>query len=99
MFERVLLCYDGSPASRNALERGAQLAAAHGSRVFVLALGGDSALVALWAPELDTGEMAVSHAMPRVLVEDYRERLWKIDEWRLALVRNDDKMLLSYDVP
>jgi nucleotide-binding universal stress UspA family protein len=38
MFERVLLCYDGTAAGRNALKRGAQLAVVLRAKVFVLAM-------------------------------------------------------------
>jgi nucleotide-binding universal stress UspA family protein len=38
MFKRVLLCYDGSEASRNALKRGAKLAMLLQSRVSVLSV-------------------------------------------------------------
>lgn len=53
------------------------------------ALGGDAALIALWAPELDAGELAVTHAMPHALVEGYRDGLWKSDAWRLAILRKN----------
>jgi nucleotide-binding universal stress UspA family protein len=38
MFERVLLCYDGTTAGRKALRRGARLAVTHKSKVFVLSM-------------------------------------------------------------
>jgi nucleotide-binding universal stress UspA family protein len=38
MFKRVLLCYDGSEASRRALKRGAELAILVGAQVYVLSI-------------------------------------------------------------
>jgi nucleotide-binding universal stress UspA family protein len=38
MFERVLLCYDGSTAGRRALKRGAELAILVKAKVFVLSI-------------------------------------------------------------
>jgi nucleotide-binding universal stress UspA family protein len=41
MFNRVLLCYDGTPAARSALKRGAELAALVKARVYVLSIVSD----------------------------------------------------------
>jgi DNA-binding CsgD family transcriptional regulator len=49
------------------------------------AIGADTAHLALWSPELDSGEIAVNHQMPEHLVRCYREHFWKTDNWRIAV--------------
>ncbi|MGC2029192.1 MAG: universal stress protein [Steroidobacteraceae bacterium] len=47
MFNRVLLCYDGSEHGRRALKQGAELAISMGSEVYVLAIVPSSADAAM----------------------------------------------------
>jgi nucleotide-binding universal stress UspA family protein len=56
MFERVLLCHDGTDAGRRALKQGAELAIRFGSTVHVL--------VAVQAPPLDPAIVAGSLGYP-----------------------------------
>jgi len=52
------------------------------------AIGADMGQLALWSPELDRGELALSHEMPEHLVRAYREHFWKVDVWRMAAQRS-----------
>jgi nucleotide-binding universal stress UspA family protein len=76
MFKRVLLCYDGSEASRNALKRGAKLAMLLESRVSVLSvIPGD---------ELDVGVAASAAGIACVAEsksEVYRKILDESLDW------------------
>jgi DNA-binding CsgD family transcriptional regulator len=53
-----------------------------------VAIGADTAHLALWSPELDSGELAVSHEMPDHLIRCYRDHFWKTDNWRIAVEKS-----------
>jgi nucleotide-binding universal stress UspA family protein len=61
MFERVMLCYDGSPAGRRALKRGAELAILVNAKVHVLSI----------LPAAATDAMVAANAVGQVCLVDY----------------------------
>src|ERR1700730_14963344 len=78
MFERVLLCYDGSAAGRRALKRGAELAILVKAQVYVLSIIPDGIV----DPVIVAG--AAGHACLVDDEADYRNLLEASIEWLKA---------------
>ena len=78
MFNRVLLCYDGSEAGRQALKRGAELAILVGAQVYVLSI----------IPTGVAGAAAIASAAGHACLVDeagtYRKLLDESIEWLKA---------------
>jgi nucleotide-binding universal stress UspA family protein len=77
MFERVLLCYDGSAAGRRTLKRGAELAMLVKASVYLLSV----------VPQALSDSMAVARAMTQTFIDDEELEYRKLLDEGIELLR------------